>query len=216
MPKASGLACLAFLSDPGAEDMLHALIVIAHRDIDSGVLDACLMAYLHIKAIDKDAGEDRREGTIAPFEELGLDALQDAGDEVIIKVGVIHVAQMLANVTGGHSTSIERDDLFGDGVAKLSMLGENGRLKSRVSIARSRDLDLPKLRGKLSRKRAVSDVMSVQRVCVQMMGKLALKGDLDKASDKLSKRARMHGLAEGEALLNGLLSDGSKEGFELG
>jgi hypothetical protein len=96
------------------------------------------------------------------------------------------------------------------------MLWEYKRLKRSVSVARSLHLDLAKLRDNLSRKGAISDVIiSIRQLVVKMARHLTLESELNKATDKLGERTAVHGLAQGLALLHGLLCNGSQESFEF-
>jgi hypothetical protein len=52
--------------------------------------------------------------------------------------------------------------------------------------------------------------------CTPMARHLALKRELNEATDELGERTSVHGLAKRLALFNGVLGDGGKDGFEFG
>jgi hypothetical protein len=137
-PELGGLA--GGRADPQAQDLLSAVAVDADRHIDRPV-GHHPVADLHHQRIDEDHRVDAVQRPGLPLRELVHHRVSDPGDQVRGHLHAVDLAQVRADVAGGHPARIQRDDPLIEALQPGLALAHDLRLEGPVAVPGHRQVD---------------------------------------------------------------------------
>jgi hypothetical protein len=130
------------LLEPQAEDFLGAVGAHAERDVNRPVADQPLIADFDPQRIEENQRIDRFQGAGLPGSDLLQDRVGDGTDQIRRNLDAVEIAQMADDLAGAHAAGVHRDDLVVEPRKAALVLGDQLRIKPRLTVARDLQLDL--------------------------------------------------------------------------
>lgn len=149
------------LREPHAQQLLAALAVEAHGQVDGLADDLAAVAHLEGDAVHPHDAVEPLQGPLLPLGDVLAHAVGDGGDGGLGDRETVDLPQLLLDVARAHAHGVKGDDQLLDALGQAAPLGHQHRLKGAGPVAGHLDLHLSVLAPELLACLSVARVAAV-------------------------------------------------------